>query len=46
MEENVNDFFTTQSSIKTMNYYRLGMDGNLVNDDIESEIDLYNKAKD
>lgn len=45
MEENVNDFVnTTQSSIKTMNYYRSGMDGNPVTGDIERAIDLYNKC--
>jgi len=45
MGESVNDFVNkTQSSIKTMNYYRSGMDGNPVTDDIESEIDLYNKS--
>lgn len=45
MEEHVNDFVnTTQSVIKTMNYYRSSTDGNPVTDDIESEIDLYNKC--
>jgi len=45
MEENIKDFIsTTQSSIKTMNYYSSGMDGNPETDDIESEIDLYNKC--
>ena len=45
MEENVNEFVnTTQSTIKMMNYYRAGMEGNPVTGDIESEIDLYNKC--
>lgn len=45
MEDNVNDFIsTTQSSIKMMNYYRSGMDGNPVTGDIVAEIDLYNKC--
>jgi len=44
LEENINDFInTTQSSIKVMNYYSSGKDGNPTTNDIKSESHLYNR---
>src|SRR5699024_2208574 len=44
IEEDINDFIsTTQSSIKTMNYFGSRKNMNPITNDIECEIDLYNK---
>ncbi|GAA3728090.1 hypothetical protein GCM10022378_16140 [Salinicoccus jeotgali] len=44
IQEEVTDFIdSTRSSIKTMNYFSSGKDGNPETNDIEAEIRLYNK---
>lgn len=44
VEEYVKDFISkTQSSIKIMNYFSSGKDGNPITNDIAKEIHFYNK---